>query len=145
VSRVCSHNHLFVAVVADRGKFTDLVPVRVWESMHSELNPAEGLPISGPRSVGLKIDDGPGLPLARNSKQGRYIDRGESILWTFEGSRKTSEGILKRMRRLPQDRRHLGTSAHVPGMRPRRLLRLFKKSACTCPLRRNASPDHSVC
>ena len=32
-----------------------------------------------------------------------------------------------RLRRLPKDRRHLGPSADVPLLRPRRLLRLFEE------------------
>src|SRR5215469_3594155 len=45
---------------------------------------------------------------------------------------------------MPEDRRHLGTPAHVPGVRPRGLLRLVEESACTGALPFHAAPGNPV-
>ena len=71
-------------------------------------------------------------------------DRGKTILWAYQGSHQVSEAIRKRMRRLPENRRHLGPPAHVPGMRPCGLLRLIEESPRTRPLWRDASPHHRL-
>src|SRR5580698_11598607 len=50
----------------------------------------------------------------------------------------------QRLRGVPQNGRDLAAPAHVPGMRPRRLLRLIEESPRPCAFPRHAAPAHSV-
>ena len=50
----------------------------------------------------------------------------------------------QRLRGVPENRRHLGAPAHVPGVRPCGLLRLVKEPPRARPLPRHAAPADSI-
>jgi hypothetical protein len=53
------------------------------------------------------------------------------------------EAERERLRRVPENGRHLGPSAHVPGMRACGLLRFFEEHACHETFSRYETPGHA--